>query len=72
MRKTVIFSMGERLLREAERWIAECGYGEIFIEARVVAVGFYEKLGFTAAGSEIVKSGPFDCLPMTKRLPAAR
>ena len=64
--------LGEKLLREAEKWIGELGYGEIDIDSRVEAVGFYEKLGFTAAGSEIVKSGPFDCLPMTKRLPAAR
>lgn len=60
--------LGDRLMREAERWIGECGYREIVIDSRVVAVGFYEKLGFRAVSGEVYKSGPFDCVRMTKTL----
>ena len=60
--------LGDRLMREAEQWIGECGYREIVIDSRVVAVGFYEKLGFRAVSGEVCKSGPFDCIRMTKTL----
>ena len=44
--------LGRRVVREAERWIEECGYQEIIIDSRVVAVGFYQRLGYTAVNSD--------------------
>ena len=64
--------LGNRVLTEAEKWIRELGYGEIVIDSRVVAVGFYKKLGFRAVSGEVIKSGPFDCIRMTKRLSSPR
>ena len=60
--------LGNTVVREAERWIAELGYGEIVIDSRVVAIGFYEKLGYEALDGSVVKSGPFDCVRMRKIL----
>lgn len=35
--------LGAMAVREAEKWIAECGYKQIVIDSRIEAVGFYEK-----------------------------
>jgi GNAT superfamily N-acetyltransferase len=37
--------LGAMAVREAEKWIAECGYKKIVIDSRLEATGFYEKLG---------------------------
>ena len=60
--------LGERVVREAEHWIAELGYREIEVDSRVVAVGFYEKLGFIKVSDEVYESGVFDCVKMRKHL----
>ena len=60
--------LGRRVLEEAEAWIRELGYREIAIDSRTVAVGFYEKLGYRQTTGEVIKSGPFDCVRMTKDL----
>ena len=60
--------LGNLLIEEAERWIAELGFREVVIESRVVAVGFYEKLGYTHVDDRVIKSGPFDCITMHKLL----
>ena len=60
--------LGERVVREAEHWIAELGYREIEVDSRVVAVGFYEKLGFTKVSEEVYESGVFDCVKMRKHM----
>ena len=60
--------LGNLVIREAEQWIAECGFSEVAIDARDVAVGFYEKLGYELVDGIAFKSGPFDCLRMRKRL----
>ena len=60
--------LGERVVREAEHWIAELGYREIEVDSRVVAVGFYEKLGFTKVSEEVYGSGVFDCVKMRKHM----
>ncbi len=60
--------LGRRVMQEAESWIRESGRREIVIEARTVAVRFYEQLGFETVSGEIVKSGPFDCIEMRKEL----
>ncbi len=60
--------LGSRVIKEAEKWIRELGYGEIRIDSRVVAVGFYEKLGYTKMDNEVIKSWSFDCMRMIKRI----
>ena len=60
--------LGRQVVTEAERWILECGYREVLIDSRTVAVGFYEKLGYTHMSDEVVKSGAFDCVRMHKLL----
>ena len=63
--------LGRRVVEEAERWIGELGYREIVIDSRIVAVPFYEKLGYAAMDSTVVKSGSFDCIRMRKRVLSA-
>jgi len=58
--------LGERVVREAEQWILELGYEEIEIDSRVVAVEFYEKLGFEKVSDEVYVSGVFECVKMKK------
>ena len=58
--------VGDRVVREAERWIGECGFREVEIDARDVAVGFYEKLGYQLVDGAVFKRGPFDCVRLRK------
>ncbi len=60
--------LGSRVIREAERWIEELGYQEIRIDSRIVAEGFYEKLGYCRMDNEIIQSGSFECRRMYKVL----
>ena len=60
--------LGSRAVREAEQWMRECGFKEVEIDSRVVAVKFYEKLGYKPVSNAIVKSGPFDCVRLRKFL----
>ncbi len=60
--------LGRLVVNEAEKWIAELGYGEIFIDSRVTATGFYEKLGYEQIDGKVIKSGPFDCVKMYKKM----
>ncbi|WP_294115812.1 GNAT family N-acetyltransferase, partial [uncultured Fibrobacter sp.] len=53
--------LGAMAVREAEKWIAECGYKQIVIDSRIEAVGFYEKLGYNSSGE---KNAPIRCLRM--------
>ena len=48
--------LGSTVIKEAEKWITELGYTNIQIDSRVVAVGFYEKLGYKRMDDEIIKS----------------
>ncbi len=59
--------LGSRVITEAEKWIDELGYGEIRIDSRVEAVGFYEKLGYRRMDGEVIKSWKFDCIRMVKK-----
>ena len=58
--------LGRVTILEAEKWIGELGYRKIVIDARDVAVGFYEKLGFTAGEPLISEWGNFRCVRMEK------
>ena len=60
--------LGEKVIREAEDWIAELGYKEIEVDSRVTAVGFYEKLGYEKVNYETYMSGVFECTKMKKQL----
>lgn len=60
--------LGSKAIEEAEQWIKELGYREIVIDSRLVAVGFYEKLGYTRVSDEVFKSWQFDCTRMHKSL----
>ncbi len=60
--------LGRQAVCEAEKWIAECGYKEICIDSRTVAVPFYEKLGYKVIDTDIVRSGSFDCIRMNKMI----
>ena len=62
--------LGRTVVQEAEKWIAEIGFTRIVIESRLVAVGFYEKLGYVMDDGPVVKSGSFDCVRMHKTLRA--
>ena len=58
--------LGRKVVEEAERWIGELGYRKIAIDSRIVAVPFYEKLGYLPLDAAVVKSGSFDCIRMCK------
>ena len=60
--------LGARVINEAEKWIAELGYTEIFIDARLEATGFYAKLGYSKTDEKVFKSWKFDCTRMYKSL----
>lgn len=60
--------LGAMAVREAEKWIAECGYKQIIIDSRIEAIGFYEKLGYKSAGEKAHQSGVFECTRMKKVL----
>ena len=61
--------LGRRVVEEAERWIGELGFREVAIDSRIVAVPFYEKLGYAPDDDTVFRSGSFDCIRMTKRIP---
>ncbi|MDO4804267.1 MAG: GNAT family N-acetyltransferase [Lachnospiraceae bacterium] len=58
--------LGSMTIKAAEEWIRELGYRHIRIDARDVAVGFYEKLGFSAREPLTVEWGNFRCIRMEK------
>lgn len=60
--------LGRRVVAEAEQWARELGYRTAVLESRDVAVGFYEKLGYTADRSRVICGGTFPCIPMEKPL----
>ena len=60
--------LGRRVVEEAERWIRELGCREVVIDSRIVAVPFYERLGYASADNTVIKSGSFDCIRMRKSM----
>ena len=58
--------LGRVTVLEAEKWIKELGYRKIVIDARDVATGFYEKIGFTAGEPLVSDWGNFHCVRMEK------
>lgn len=60
--------LGRRVVEEAEQWARELGFETAVLESRDVAVGFYEKLGYTADRSRVIHGETFTCIPMEKSL----
>lgn len=60
--------LGARAVREAEQWARELGFQKTVLDSRDVAVGFYEKLGYTASSRHLEQGGTFVCVPMEKQL----
>ena len=60
--------LGRKVIAEAEKWIEELDYTDIYLNSRTVAVGFYEKLGYTLVDNKIIQSWKFDCKKMHKAL----
>ena len=60
--------LGARVIKEAEKWIAELGYTEVVIDSRLEAVGFYEKLGYSKRDGSVIRSWKFECTRMAKFL----
>lgn len=60
--------LGSLVIKEAEAWVKELGYKKAVLESRDVAVGFYEKLGYTADFDKIINNGTFTCIHMEKNI----
>lgn len=60
--------LGSLVIKEAEIWSSELGYKKSVLESRDVAVGFYEKLGYTADFNRMIKGDTFTCIHMEKLL----
>ena len=60
--------LGQRVMREAEKWLSDLGSTLAVIESRDVAVGFYQRLGYTVTDATILHGDTFDCIRMEKEL----
>ena len=60
--------LGSMAVREAEKWAAERGFRKAVLESREEKVGFYEKLGYAADFSRIIRGETFTCVYMEKAL----
>ena len=60
--------LGQRVMTEAENWLSDLGFHLAVIESRDVAVGFYERLGYTVTDEKILHGDTFDCIRMEKNL----
>lgn len=60
--------LGRLVVTEAEKWAKELGCRKAVLDSRDVAVGFYEKLGYTADYSRKVQGWTFNCIHMEKML----
>ena len=60
--------IGALVVTEAEKWIKELGYEKVIVDSRLVAIGFYEKLGYEKEAEDVIKSGTFECVKMFKNI----
>ena len=49
--------IGEQLVRESERIAVEMGAAKMELNARLTAVDFYKRLGYTVVGEEFIEVG---------------
>ncbi|MBR4622354.1 MAG: GNAT family N-acetyltransferase [Ruminococcus sp.] len=60
--------LGRRTVLEAEAWLKELGYKTAVVESRDVAIGFYNKLGYSVTDKAVIHGDTFDCIRMEKKL----
>ena len=60
--------LGRLVVTEAEKWAKELGCRKAVLDSRDVAVGFYEKLRYTADYNRKVHGWTFNCIHMEKML----
>ena len=60
--------LGSYVIKQAEAWICDLKYETINIESRVEAIDFYQKLGYTKQSEDVVQSGVFECVRMSKSI----
>ena len=60
--------LGMRVVTEAEKWIKECGYKTVIADSRIPVIPFYKKLGYTETDGNVIQSGNFECVRMSKLL----
>ena len=60
--------LGVALVRAAEEEALRLGLAEVYLEAQSHALGFYERLGYTAYGPEFAAGGDIAHRAMRKRL----
>lgn len=60
--------LGRLAVNAAEQWAAERGFRKAVLESREEKVGFYEKLGYTADHSRVIRGETFTCIYMEKLL----
>ena len=60
--------LGRTVVEEAERWLRDLGFAKAVVESRDVAVGFYQKLGYTVTDQTVIHGDTFDCIRMEKAL----
>ena len=60
--------IGVLVVSEAEKWIKELGYEKVIVDSRLVAIGFYEKLGYKKEAADVIQSGSFECIRMYKNI----
>ena len=58
--------IGALVVTEAEKWIKELGYSKVIVDSRLIAIGFYEKLGYQKEAEDVIQSGTFECIKMIK------
>lgn len=59
---------GAAVVLEAENWMKENGVRKVYISARIPAIGFYEKLGYSPDYSNRSGEGLFECVMTEKKL----
>ena len=59
---------GRQAVLEAEKWAVELGCTKTVLESRDTAIGFYEKLGYTAYHERVIHGDTFTCIYMEKQL----
>lgn len=60
--------LGSKVVRAAEQWARELGYTRTVLDSRDNKTEFYEKLGYRADPSRIIKGDVFTCIFMEKEL----
>lgn len=60
--------LGSQVITEAENWLRDLGFVHAAVESRDVAVGFYEKLGYTVTDRSVIHGDTFDCIRMEKNI----